>query len=73
MKQVNEVHSFCQTAIKNNRILTKYFQQLHTLGNDFGNIRIQINDIIYSTDPEMLIHKDKFCTNRNINTGKVFI
>lgn len=51
----------------------KYLQQLRILGDDFGDIQIQISDITHSTDPLILMYKDKFCRNKNIGVGKIFI
>lgn len=72
MKRVQEVHSFCQTAMKNNQLLIKYIRQLRMSGNNFGHIQIRISDIMYGTESENLIFEDT-CTNKDIDTGKVFI
>lgn len=64
------MHSFIQTARKNNHILAKFCRQLRTSGNDFGYVQVQINDIMRSTDPEILMYINKFRTNRNTYTGK---
>lgn len=72
-EQVKKIQSFCQTSIKNNEILTKYLRELHTSGSHVGDIQVRINDIRYSTDPVLLISKEKFCIKENINKGKIFL
>lgn len=60
------MNSFCQTTIKNSRILIKHVQQLH-----FGHVRVQLNEM-YSTDPGILTCTDKLNMIKNIYTGKIF-
>lgn len=50
----------------------KYLEQLQ-LGNDFGDIEIQISDIMHSADPLILMYKNKFCMDKSISTGEIFI
>lgn len=58
---------------KKYKTLTKYLQQLRTFGSDFGDLQVHVNDIMHSTDPKILMYRDKVCMNEVIRTGKVFI